>query len=433
MLTHTTFPQAILHIDGDAFFASCEVAKDPSLRGKPVVTGRERGIVSSMSYEAKALGVSRAMKLHMVKKMFPSVIILPSDYETYSLYSRRMYAIVRRYTLAVEEYSIDECFADLTGMRRPNKMSYEEMAIRLKDDLDGELGISFSIGLSVNKVMAKVGSKWKKPSGLTIIPGRDIHLYLAQLPLIKIWGIGSQTAAYLNKLGLKTALDFAGQSPAWVAEKLSKPFQEIYRELNGDFVYPLVLGDKHDYASISKTKTFTPPSRDRAFIFAQLAKNVENACIKLRRHDLHARQFAFFLKTQEFRHYGLEIKLSQPISTPSEILGIIRERLSEVYRPNVLYRATGIVLMELTHGDVQTIDLFGKYKEITRVNKIYEAIDALSVKYGKHTIFLGSSLKAVTEKAHAGSRGQVSERRNHLFKGETARKRLGIPFMGKVV
>lgn len=432
MLTHRLFPRAILHIDGDSFFASCEVAKDPSLRGKPIVTGKERGIVSSMSYEAKARGISRAMKLSEIRRLCPEVIILPSDYETYSLYSRRMYEIVRRYTLAVEEYSIDECFADLTGMRRPNRMSYEEMAMRIKDEPDGELGLTFSIGLSVNKVTAKIGSKWKKPSGLTIIPGRDLHLFLARLPLGKVWGIGPQTSAYLNKLGLQTALDLASRSPDWVGSKLSKPFREIYQELNGDFIYQLVLGEKHDYDSVSKTKTFTPPSSDPAFIFSQLSKNVENACIKLRRHNLYTKQFAFFLKTQEFRHHGLEIKLSQAVSTPSEILTIIRARFGEVYRPRVFYRATGIVLMELTHEEARTVDLFGKYEQITKVQKVYEAVDALSQRYGKHTVFLGSSLRAIREPGHTGGRGEPTERRNNLLKGETARKRLGFPFMGGV-
>src|SRR3990167_7237509 len=123
-----SFPRAILHIDGDSFFASCEVAKNPQLRGRAVITGKERGIVSACTYEAKRRGVTRGMQLHEVRKLVPDAVILPSDYETYSLFSNRMYKIVRRYTPEVEEYSIDECFADLTGMRRVNKMGYGEVA-----------------------------------------------------------------------------------------------------------------------------------------------------------------------------------------------------------------------------------------------------------------------------------------------------------------
>ena len=129
------FPRAIVHIDGDAFFASCEQARDPKLRGKPVITGKERGIVASMSYEANAKGVTRAMRLFEIKKLCPDAIILPSDYETYSLLSKRFFAVVRRYTPDVEEYSMDEYFADLTGLRRTLRMNYITMAQNIKEAL----------------------------------------------------------------------------------------------------------------------------------------------------------------------------------------------------------------------------------------------------------------------------------------------------------
>src|SRR4029077_543352 len=156
-------------------FASCEQSRDPKLKGRPVVTGKERGIASSMSYEAKARGVTRGMPVSQILKVCPEAIILPSDYETYSLLSKRMFDIVRRYTPVVEEYSIDECFADITGLRRKYRTSYIEIAERIKHDLDTELGFTFSVGLAPTKVLAKIGSKWAKPSGLTNIPGRLTH------------------------------------------------------------------------------------------------------------------------------------------------------------------------------------------------------------------------------------------------------------------
>src|SRR4051812_29555681 len=139
-----SFPRAILHIDGDCFFASVEVSKDPRLRGKPVITGKERGIVSACTYDVKRRGVKRGMRLDEARKICPDAIVLPSDYETYSLFSQRMYDIVRRYTPMVEEYSIDECFADLSGMRRVNRMTYENTALAIKEALQVELGITFS-------------------------------------------------------------------------------------------------------------------------------------------------------------------------------------------------------------------------------------------------------------------------------------------------
>jgi DNA polymerase-4 len=193
-LTLAAFPRAIVHVDADCCFASIEQANTPQYRGKPLITGKERGIVASMSLEAKAVGITRGMRLFEVKRLCPDAIILPSDYETYSLYSKRLFAIVRRFTPEVEEYSVDECFADLTGLRRPLRLSYVAMAQQIKHDLDEELGYSFSVGLAPTKVVAKIASKWQKPSGFTATPGDDIHLFLHDLPVGEVWGIGTNTA-----------------------------------------------------------------------------------------------------------------------------------------------------------------------------------------------------------------------------------------------
>ena len=274
------FPRAILHIDGDAFFASCEQSRRPKLQGRPVVTGKERGIAASMSYEAKARGVTRGMRLAEIRKRCPEAVILPSDYETYSLLSKRFFALVRRYTPAVEAYSIDECFGDLTGLRRPLRMSYRQIAERIKQDLDTALGFTFSVGLAPNKVVAKIASTWEKPSGLTAIPGRELHRFLAQWPVEKVWGIGPQTTALLHKHGVKTALHFAQQPEAWVKQHVSKPFYQIWQELHGASIFELVTGEHETYHTIQKVKTFTPPSSSRDVVFAQLAKNIENVVVK---------------------------------------------------------------------------------------------------------------------------------------------------------
>src|ERR671938_69840 len=257
-LTLASFPRAILHIDGDAFFASCEQSRRPKLQGRPVVTGKERGIAASMSYEAKARGVIRGMRSADIRKVCPDAVILPSDYETYSMLSKRFFAIVRRYTPDVEEYSIDECFADLTGLRRPLKMSYLKIAERIKRELDTELGCTFSVGLAPNKVVAKIASKWQKPSGLTAIPGKELHRYLAKLPVENVWGIGHQTTALLHKHDVKTALQFAQRPEAWVKKHFSKPFYQIWQELRGVYVFELVTGEHETYYTIQKVKTFTP-------------------------------------------------------------------------------------------------------------------------------------------------------------------------------
>lgn len=427
-----SFPRAIVHIDGDSFFAAVEVAKNPRLKGKPVITGKERGIVSACTYEAKRRGVKRGVKLSEALKACPEAIVLPSDYETYSLFSERMYEIVRRYTPAIEEYSIDECFADLTGMRRVNKMNYRDMAHSIKQELAVELGITFSVGLSCTKVLAKIGSKFRKPDGLTTIPLNEASKSLAQTPAAYVWGIGPNTAAYLEKHGIRTALDFAQKDEAWVRGTLAKPIVEIWQELNGTVAYELTTARKESYQSISKTKTFTPPSRDERFIFSQLSKNVENACIKARRWNLASPEIFFFLKTQDFKYHGFEIKLPYATNVPQDILVHVAKFFPQVFTTGELYRASGITLLRLSREGGGQLDLFGKVKESEATRAVFESVDAISERYGKHAVFLGSSFTAMKFGAHLGERGDLPERTRQLFKGETARRRLAIPMLGEV-
>jgi DNA polymerase-4/DNA polymerase V len=269
-----SWPRAILHVDGDAFFTSCEEAIHPELRGKPVITGGERGIVACASYAAKAIGIKRGVPLHEARRMCRSLVVLPSDYETYSLFSRRMFSIMRRFTPDVEEYSIDEAFADITGMRRALKASYEMIAMNIKNEIHRELGLTVSVGLSLTKVLAKVGSKHRKPDGFTPIPGRMISAYLEHLSVEKIWGIGPATTNYLAKMRVNTALEFARLPESTVRRSLTKPGIEIWQELRGESVYPVCPEEKSTYASISKTKTFAPPTSDAEYLFAHLMRNL---------------------------------------------------------------------------------------------------------------------------------------------------------------
>ena len=160
--------------------------------------------------------------------------------------------------------------------------------------------------------MAKIASKWQKPSGSDGDPRPGAPPLPGQLPVEKVWGIGQQTTALLHKHGVRTALEFARQPEAWVKKYFSKPFYQIWQELNGAYVFELVTGEHETYHTIQKVKTFTPASSHRDFVFAQLAKNIENACIKLRKYKLATQRVLIFLRTQDFRDTGLEIDLSGP-------------------------------------------------------------------------------------------------------------------------
>ncbi len=423
------FTRAILHIDCDAFFASVEQSIHPEYRGKPVITGKERGIVAAASYEAKKYGIKRGVKLWDVKKLCPQAIIVPSDYETYSLFSKRMFDIIRRYTPLVEEYSIDEAFAEITGLSRPYRQSYEEIGFDIKQDIEKSLGITVSVGLAPSKTLAKVGSKWKKPAGFICIPGYKIQDFLGKLRVGDIWGIGSKTAAFCNTLGIESALDFAEKERDFIKKHFIKPNFETWCELNGELMYKINTEEHTDYVTISKTKTFTPPSPDYAFVFSQLMKNVENAFIKARRHSLLASGMVLYLKNQEFRVKGLEVKFNRGTAYPHEILPLIHEIYRKLHNPRQIYRATGVVLTNLKSDSGIQLNLFEPPVQIDKYQKLYEAIDYLSDKYGKHTIHIASSNQANTKNQHLHERGDIPDRKLSRLKGESKRKHLYLPML----
>jgi nucleotidyltransferase/DNA polymerase involved in DNA repair len=401
----------ILHVDGDSFFASVEMSLNPALRGKPVVTGHERGIATAMSKEAKALGVHRGMPVYQIRKLYPQVIIVHSDYHHYGLYARRMYAIVRRYASEVEEYSVDECFGLIDNVTSAKKVKY---------DLQKELGLTFSLGLAPTKVLAKVASKWNKPDGFTVLNKSDIEDFLASMQIGQIWGIGPQTARHLERLGIKTPLDFIQRSEDWIRGQLGKRELELWHELRGTPVLGLHIpsvesADDDLPGSIQQTRTFKPPTNNIKFLFSELSKNVEGACAKARAENLLTKRVYYFLKTQEFRYHRLEIPLNEPLQTPNTILEYIKKTLNSVYRPDYMYRATGVTLSKLTPVRVLQNDLFGEVVKNEKNREIYKTVDKLDRRYGPETIILGSSLHA------------------HKERKVGFHKRFKIPFMGEVV
>ncbi|MEK7531117.1 MAG: DNA polymerase IV [Patescibacteria group bacterium] len=406
------YPRAIIHVDGDAFFASCEVAKNLSLRGKPMVVGGSRGIAVALTYEAKRLGVTRGMPVYQIKKMFPDVVILPGDYDLYEMFARRMYAIVRRYTPVVEEYSVDECFADITDMQTVLKKTYEEIAASIKESLESELGISFSVGLAVTKVLAKVASKYQKPSGLVCIRENTEREYLERVSVGSIWGIGRATAQFLYKNKIETALQFIDQPEWWVVEHMARPHQKLWTELRGTSLYVVDPESSDLQKSIASTRTFRPPTTDKSFIFSQLSKNIETACARARSHGLIAKRALCFLKSQEFQYRRFEIELVNHTNIPSQILAGVGSAFEKNFRPQVLYRATGVTLSNVREDTIQQGDLFENTERRISETNVYEVIDTLEHKFGKHTIFLASS-------------GQS-------FGRNRRRRMIGIPYLGTV-
>ncbi len=425
--TISSLQTAVVHIDADAFFTSCEEVIHPDLRGKPIVTGAERGIIACASYPAKAMGVKRGITLREAKRLCPELVILPSDYETYSLFSRRLFAILRRFTPDVEEYSVDEAFCNLTGMRRALRASYETIARRMQAAVERELGITVSVGLSLTKVLAKLASKWRKPAGFTVIRGREIARYLNDIPVGKVWGIGPATTSYLNKLGVRTALDFARWPEERVNKRLTKPGREIWRELRGESVLRVSPEEKTTYATISKTKTFAPPTSDEAYLYAHLLRNLESACIKARRYKLAAKGVVAYLRLQNFSGAAAEMRLNRPSNCPLEMAELLRELFRDLFRPDQLYRSTGVVLFGLCPDATVQYSLFEDPLHAEKVQDAYAAMDTLSRKFGKHVVHLGAS--HLIEVRGKGRRGEPTAREKTLLPGETKRRHLGLPIL----
>ena len=154
--------------------------------------------------------------------------------------------------------------------------------------------------------------------------------------------------------------------------------------MNGASIFELVTEEHDTYHTIQKVKTFTPPSSDRDFVFAQLAKNVENACIKLRKYQLATERVLIFLRSQDFRDKGLEMDLSGPTSFPNDILHVVSPAFDDLFAPATLYRATGVILCKLSEAYYGQLDLFGEVIRLQRLSNLYESIDTLREKYGKH-------------------------------------------------
>ena len=275
--------------------------------------------------------------------------------------------------------------------------------------------------------MAKVGSKYLKPAGMTVIKGRDIAQYLGDLPVDKVWGIGPATTNYLAKMGIRTALALAQLPEQIVIKKFTKPTVEIWQELRGVSVYPVSTEEKSSYASISKTKTFAPPTSNAEYLFAHLMRNMESACIKARLYSLAPNKIVVFLKKNDFDTVGSESKLSRPCAFPLEFSDVIHDLFDSCYNAKDIYRATGVVLVNLESDTNIQYSLFDNPLHAEKVRALYNAADALGQKFGKHTLHLGSS--DPIDKLGKGRRGNPTSREQTQLKGETNRRHLGLPLL----
>ncbi len=378
-----SWPEAVLCLDGDAFFASVTQAVHPELKGKPVVTGWERGIATAVSYEARTLGVTRGMRCWEIKKQFPEVVIAVSDYRIYHMFSEKMFTVMRKYSPCVEVYSVDEGFADLKGMRRPLHMSYAQIAASIKKEIESSLGITVSIGVSVTKSLAKLAVNKNKPSGLTIVPGKEIDGLLKDTSIDKVWGIGGQSTALLTKLGVTTAYDFAHKPESFIKQYFSKPFHEIWRELNGEMIYTVNPDTKRVYKSITRSSTVTPATNDRDVLWARLLDHIEDAFFKARNYNYAVKKIFIYMKDQGFHHHGVEIKIAEATSFPMSIRAELKTGFEKIYKKNIMFRASGATIYEFCENNQKQASLFfGNSDMESKAKKLYPMVESKKVDFG---------------------------------------------------
>ncbi|MBI4632451.1 MAG: hypothetical protein HY742_00955 [Deltaproteobacteria bacterium] len=224
-----------------------------------------------------------------------------------------------------------------------------------------------------------------------------------------------------------TALQFACLSERTIEKRLTKPGREIWRELRGESVCPVSAEERSARFSISRTRTFAPPTSEPEYLFAHLMRNLEAACLKARRYGLAPRNITAILRKQNFDSTAGEMKLGRPSSHPLEFSESLREIFGLLYRSGTLYRATSVVLTELAPARPMQYSLFDDSGTGEKVEELYRAVDDLNGRYGKHTLHLGGS-HAIEVKGK-GRRGDPTAREETVLSGERGRRRLGIPVL----
>ena len=273
--------KVIVHIDLNQFFVRCEEIKNPTLIGKPVAVGGDgrKGIVSTCSYEARSYGIHSGMPTFQAKMLCKNLILLPGDYKFYELMSKEFISYIRRCTRKIEQMSIDECFCDFTDVFKNQNINNPELYLKkLQDGLFKTTKLKCSIGVAPTKFLAKMGSDYKKPMGITIIRKKDIKDILFPLPVKDLFGIGKKTYPKIERAGYKTIGDlYYGIKNN--DEALSNFFgsykQDLIDELEGNSSDVVSTGPS-DPKSMGMTRTLDFDSNDKFYIRNFLANLINN-------------------------------------------------------------------------------------------------------------------------------------------------------------
>ena len=387
----SSFPNAIAHIDCNAFFASVEQAYNPALLGKPLlVAGMGGSCVITASYEARKLNIGTGMPVWEAKKLCPQAIVIPGNFRHYLLFHQKFLQIVGEFTPEIEAASIDECYIDLKGLRRLYRKPYAAICRDIQSAVKNRLGIGVSIGLSTSKVLAKVASNYKKPNGLTVVSGKDIEKFLKIISIDKIKGLGTNSRSLLAKQGIRTTMEFVTAPQERIKKLLGKPGLEMQLELRGFSVRP-VITEIALPKSLARTRSFSLTT-DKKLIYQELLKNLALAFWHLRKRKLKTRQLTLMLRTREYKVYGAEIRLPEDLNCEGAIMKLVREAFERLYRPGTEYRSSGVISTGLRLEEYIPPKLFPNELETSAQISLFDNIDRLNAKFGDAAIVLGSTI-----------------------------------------
>jgi DNA polymerase-4 len=383
------------HLDMDAFYASVEIRERPELEGLPVVVGGSpegRGVVAAASYPARRFGVRSAMPMATALKRCPELVILPSRMAVYAAESRRIHAILKRYTPLIEPLSLDEAFLDLRGSVRLFG-PVPDIARRIKREIRDELGLAASVGIAPVKFIAKIASDLGKPDGFLVVEADAIHAFLEPLPVSRLWGVGKVGEQAMHRLGLETIGDVARREEDFMRRHFGRHGLHLLELARG--IDPREVVPDRETRSVSNETTFAADIADREALRAILLQLVEQVSWRLRHKGLAGRTVQIKARYADFTTVTRARTLAAPTNTTADIWRAASALLDRLPRPGQALRLIGVGVSGFDEAPDAQADLFAPAAaEATRVDRV---ADAIQKKFGAGVVRRAGSLRKPPE------------------------------------
>ncbi|MBE1876435.1 DNA polymerase IV [Myceligenerans pegani] len=331
----------IMHVDMDAFFASCEIARRPELRGKPVIVGgQERGVVSAATYEARAYGVRSAMAMTRARLLCPQAIVVKPDFALYSKVSRGVMEILGEVTPLVEKVSVDEAFLDVAGAWRrlgePTRIGAD-----IRERIRAAYGVTASVGVARNKFVAKLASTHAKPDGMLLIPDAATVEFLHCLPVGALWGVGEKTEQALAAWGITTVAELAHTDLPSLQTAVGRVSGAHLHNLAwGRDLRPVVPGREEH--SVGAETTFGVDVHDETVLARRIRELADRVAARMRKQGVVARTVSVKVRTSDFVTVTRSRTLHGPTDVARDIYLVARELVASVDRRGLPVRLVGV-------------------------------------------------------------------------------------------